>query len=152
MNLQKIKQQAGFTLIELMIVVAIIGILASVALPAYQTYTAKARFSEVVLATGPAKTAIELCIQTGNTLGVCSGGNGTAAGAAVAGSIVGAADAPQVNTLTITAVTGEIVATPNATNNILAADTYRLTPTVTANNSVSWALNPLSGCLATGVC
>ncbi|MEE9339166.1 MAG: prepilin-type N-terminal cleavage/methylation domain-containing protein [Methylococcaceae bacterium] len=57
------KNQQGFTLIELMIVVAIIGILASIALPAYQTYTNKAKYSEVVLGTSAQKTAVELCGQ-----------------------------------------------------------------------------------------
>ncbi len=58
------KKQSGFTLIELMIVVAIVAILAAVALPAYQSYTKRAKFSEVVLAVGPAKAAIDVCVQT----------------------------------------------------------------------------------------
>ncbi len=54
--------QKGFTLIELMIVVAIIGILAAVALPAYQDYTVRARASEVLLAASSARTSVtELC-------------------------------------------------------------------------------------------
>lgn len=52
------KQQAGFTLIELMIVVAIIGILAAIALPAYQDYTKKAKISEVVLAASSLRTCV----------------------------------------------------------------------------------------------
>ncbi|WP_421153969.1 pilin [Aeromonas dhakensis] len=60
------KKQSGFTLIELMIVVAIVAILAAIALPAYQTYTKKARFTEVISAAGPAKTAIEVCVQAGS--------------------------------------------------------------------------------------
>lgn len=57
--------QKGFTLIELMIVVAIIGILAAVALPAYQDYTARAKVSEVVLAASTCRTAITEASQTG---------------------------------------------------------------------------------------
>ena len=55
--------QAGFTLIELLIVVAIIGILAAIAVPSYQTYTKKAKFSEVVSSVAPYKLAVEACFQ-----------------------------------------------------------------------------------------
>jgi type IV pilus assembly protein PilA len=59
--------QKGFTLIELMIVVAIIGILAAVALPAYQDYTVRAKMSEVILAMSACRTSITKVYQSGGT-------------------------------------------------------------------------------------
>jgi type IV pilus assembly protein PilA len=65
--------QQGFTLIELMIVVAIIGILAAVALPAYQDYTKRAKMSEVVLAASACRTTITEVYQSGNVTPTADG-------------------------------------------------------------------------------
>ncbi|MCL5041500.1 MAG: pilin [Gammaproteobacteria bacterium] len=69
------KAQKGFTLIELMIVVAIIGILAAIALPAYQDYTARAKVSEVLLSMSQCRTSVTEVFQSGMTLPAADNAN-----------------------------------------------------------------------------
>ncbi|WP_420481125.1 pilin [Aeromonas veronii] len=118
----EMKKQSGFTLIELMIVVAIVAILAAVALPAYQSYTLKAKATELTTAMGQVKTELEICSQT-STLPCNASGAASTYVTSVAGSITSAGTAT---------VTGTGTA---ALNNMVCS----LSGTRDANNGkVSW--------------
>lgn len=119
------KQQKGFTLIELMIVVAIIGILAAIAIPAYQDYTIRARVTEGLSMASSAKLAVSETTMTNNVLPATQAATGYVTPAATANvASIAIADATGAITVTYTAAAG--------------GGTIILTPTLQPNGDVTW--------------
>ena len=126
--MQTRKNQQGFTLIELMIVIAIIGILAAIAIPAYQDYTTRAKVSEVIVMASPAKLAVA---ETSSSLGGLSLVTASNSGYVFPGAT------DYVSGITITDTTGVVTATSTVPT---ATGTITLTPTSvgTGTGQLTW--------------
>lgn len=134
------RAQKGFTLIELMIVVAIIGILAAIAIPQYQQYTTKAKFAEVISTAESYKSAVAMCVQenAGVLTGCTAGAKGIPALPTTLPTNVSALDVTDgVVTATATASAGSYV--------------YAVSPT-TNNGVLTWTHTAADTCLAANVC
>ena len=126
--------QQGFTLIELMIVVAIIGILAAVALPAYQDYTIKARVGNALRAADAIKTAVGVCAQeNGGQLANCNTAANPAAGIPTFNAT------PEATALTVTGSGVITVTMANLGSGVPAGATITMTPALAAGNTnMTW--------------
>jgi type IV pilus assembly protein PilA len=141
------KKQRGLTLLELMIVIAIIGILAAIAIPSYQNYSNRAKFSEVIQSTAPFKLAVTTCFHEHDSLDACgeAGQNGLPNNFKVEDVTKGYVATVEVGKH------GQIVATSQRIRiNKVDHFTYILTPIYQTNGQLRWGIS--GTCAQHGLC
>ncbi|MDX1500567.1 MAG: pilin [Woeseiaceae bacterium] len=129
------KKQQGFTLIELMIVVAIIGILAAIAIPAYQDYTIRAQVSEGLNLSGGAKAAVTEFFQDRGTMPTSNANAGLAAAGAIQGNYVSSVTVGNGDGVITVAYSSTA---PQTAHSTLDGNSITLTADTTQAGSVQW--------------
>jgi type IV pilus assembly protein PilA len=132
------KLQKGFTLIELMIVIAIIGILAAIAIPAYQDYTIRSKVSEGLNMAGAAKLAVS---ETYQSVGRMPGTTGTSSNSSFGLPVAASIQGTYVSTISVDGETGAVLITYNQNvggNPTANGEDIELTPDTSSVGSVQW--------------
>lgn len=122
-------QSKGFTYVELLITIIVIGVLAALAIPAYQDYLRRAYMSEVVQVAAPYQVAVNECLQHTKKLKGCNAG---------ARRIPAAIKAPNGPVSSLTVLDGIITVIPLPAKGVTTAETYILTPSYDASGDVTW--------------
>lgn len=147
------KKQSGFTLIELMIVVAIVAILAAVAMPAYKGYVAKAKFSDVINSAGAVKTQVELCYSENNSLTDCinDGATETVSGSNYKILVPEDYASANIKTITVTSADASHAVITAVASGAAGVEDVDYTLTGTGNDAgISWVVG--GGCKEAGLC
>ena len=149
-----VKKNKGFTLIELMIVIAIIGILAAVAVPQYSQYTRRAEFSEIKLAATPVKSQVESCYELSADPATCNtpaaSGTAPARGQVTSAMLDRAANGSKVGSVALAPASGapQITVTPVTQAGITSADLFVLTGTLNgASDGITGWTETGQGCI-----
>lgn len=134
---EKTSSTAGFTLLEMLITVALISIIAAIAIPSYMQYTKKARYSELVRATAPFKLGVVNCFHVTNDMGQCN--SSSSANNGIPATLIMPASDNKTAIKSINVSKGVITAEPNAIGGLDGSENYILTPNTSTSGIIVWS-------------
>lgn len=151
-NKNPLPKNSGFSLLELMIVLTIIAILAAIAIPNYQLYVKKAKFSEIITQITPYKTSVEICAELLGGLGIDNQNCGTPEQNDIPPNFINNANNKSYLASIVTRYQNPNVFITATSQNLGQTYTYILKATATDSGELHWEVDTSSTCLAATLC